>query len=341
VWGGVLGISMALGPVVGGGLVSGVGWRSIFWVNLPIGAAAIVLTQIFVPESRAQRARRVDPAGQGLVLLMLGSLISAIIEGPDHGWGSPLIVALFAVAALAAVALIITESRRREPLIDLRFFRSAPFSGATVLAVSAFAVLGGFLFLNTLYLQSVRGYSAVHAGVLTLPMALMIGIFAPLSGRLVGTRGPRLPLVLAGLTMTAGALMLTSLTAHTPTLELIGAYVLLGVGFGLVNAPISNSAVSGMPRAQAGVAAAVASTSRQIGSSLGVAVTGSLVAAATGPGFAEASHTGWAVLAGCGVVVLVVGLLTTGAAAGRSAARVRELLDPEEVRGDLAFSTSH
>ncbi len=106
---------------------------------------------------------------------------------------------MFAAAAAAAAALVLVESRRRQPLLEVRFFRSVPFSGASVIAVLAFAVLGGFLFLNTLYLQDGRGYSALHAGLMTLPMAVMICLFAPVSGRLVGTRGPRLPLVLAGL----------------------------------------------------------------------------------------------------------------------------------------------
>jgi EmrB/QacA subfamily drug resistance transporter len=178
IWGAVFGLSLALGPVLGGVLVSTIGWRAIFWINVPVGIAAIVLAQCFVPESRAPRARRFDPPGQALVITMLATLTYALIEGPHRGWGSALIVSLFAVSFAAAATLVVVESRRDQPLLDVRFFRSAPFSGATLIAVAAFAAFGGFLFLNSLYLQDVRGFTALHAGLLTLPMAGMIALFA-------------------------------------------------------------------------------------------------------------------------------------------------------------------
>ncbi|CAM5639173.1 EmrB/QacA subfamily drug resistance transporter OS=Streptomyces albaduncus OX=68172 GN=FHS32_000498 PE=4 SV=1 [Streptomyces griseoloalbus] len=170
VWGAVVGLSMAAGPLVGGVLVDSVGWRSIFWVNLPVGLAALLLTWRFVPESRAPRARRPDPVGQVLVIALFGSLTYAIIEAPHGTWRSTAPFA--ALALIALLSLLRYEPRRPEPLIDLRFFRSAPFSGATVIAVSAFAALGGFLFLSTLYLQNVRGLSALEAGLWMLPMAV-------------------------------------------------------------------------------------------------------------------------------------------------------------------------
>jgi EmrB/QacA subfamily drug resistance transporter len=326
IWGSVFGLSLALGPVIGGVLVSGIGWRSIFWINVPIGVAAIVLTQIFVPESKAARARRIDPFGQGIVVVMLGSLTYGIIEGPNRGWNSPLILGLFVLCALSTAAFVVTELRRREPLIDVRFFRSAPFSGASLIAVAAFGVMGGFLFLNTLYLQDVRHYSALDSGLLTLPMALMLFIFARVSGSLVGSRGPRLPLALAGVPLAIGALLLTRLTGHTSIYYLILAYLFIGIGCGLVNAPISNTAMSGMPIDQAGVAGGVASTSRQVGSSLGVAVTGSIVAAGTGAAFISSSHAAWMVVAGCGVAIVILGLVSTGEWAQETARRNGERL---------------
>jgi EmrB/QacA subfamily drug resistance transporter len=335
-WGAVFGGSLALGPVVGGALVASVGWRGIFWVNIPVGVAAIILTALFVPESRAAVARRVDPVGQTLIVLLLASLTYGIIEGPNAGWSSARILACFAVAVAALIALVVYEPRRREPLLDLRFFRSAPFSGATVIAVCAFAALGGFLFLNTLYLQDERGFSALHAGLYTLPLAAMTVALAPLSGRIVAVRGPRLPLVLAGIATTAGAVMLTRLTADTSTGYLLASYVVFGIGAGLVNAPITNTAVSGMPRSQAGVAAGVASTSRQVGSALGVAVAGSAVLSALhGPlrlGFADASHVGWWILAGCGVAILLLGLATSGRWARGTAQRTADRLMPSGGR---------
>jgi EmrB/QacA subfamily drug resistance transporter len=324
VWGGVVGISMALGPVVGGVLVASSGWRSIFWINIPVGLAAVLLTARFVPESRAEHPRRVDPVGQVLVLTVLASLTYAIIEGPNSGWSSAKILGCFALAAAALVGLLGYESRREEPLLDLRFFRSAPFSGATVIAVSAFGALSGFLLLNTLYLQEVRGLSALHAGLYTLPMAAMTVVFAPLSGRLVGSRGPRLPLLLAGAAITMSILPFTQLTARTSVGWLIASYIGFGFGFGMVNAPITNTAVSGMPRSQAGVAAAIASTSRQVGQSLGVAVIGSAVISGIGgpvsEHFAHASHVGWWIVVCCGLSVFVFGALTTGRWARRTAA---------------------
>jgi EmrB/QacA subfamily drug resistance transporter len=336
IWGAVFGVSMALGPVLGGVLVDSVGWRGIFWVNIPVGIAAIVLTAVFVPESRAAHARRLDPVGQGLIIVMLASLTYAIIEGPRRGWSSPAILGLFALAVVAAAALAVYEPRRAEPLLDLRFFRSAPFSGAVLIAISAFASLGGFLFLNTLYLQDVRGLSPLHAGLYTLPMAAMTVLVAPVSGRLTGHRGPRLPLLVAGAGITVGALLLTGVTAATPAGLLFLAYVIFGVGNGMVNPPITNTAVSGMPLAQAGVAAAVASTSRQVGTSLGVAVVGSAVASALHgslrTGFAEASHAGWWIITACGVLVFVIGLATSGPWARDTAARTAEKLMSDEPR---------
>ena len=331
VWGAVVGLSMALGPVVGGVLVTSIGWRSIFWLNVPIGLAALVLTRMFVPESRAEHARALDPAGQVLIVVLLGGLTYGIIEAPNRGWLAPEIVGLFVAALAAALLLVVVERRRREPLINVLFFGSVPFAGATLIAVAAFAALGTFLLLNTLYLQNVRGYSPVVAGLLTLPMALMAAVCSALSGRLVAARGPRLPLILAGIAMTLGAALLVPLSAQTPHAQLLVAYTLIGVGFGLVNAPITNTATAGMPRAQAGVAAAVASTSRQTGSTLGVAVSGSLVAGASTAGFAQATHTAWGLVVGCGLVVLVLGIATTGRWAAATAARTRRLLESEEA----------
>jgi len=332
VWGAVIGISLALGPVLGGTLVDTVGWRGVFWVNVPVGVAALLLTRAYVPESRAPRARRPDPVGQLLVAAGLAGLVGGVIEGPGRGWHSPLILGLFAGAVVAALLLVRHELRRDEPLIDVRFFRSAPFSGATATAVCAFAALGGFLFLNTIYLQDVRGYSPLTAGLCTLPLAAVTVVAAPLSGRIVGSRGPRGPLVAAGIAIAASALALVGLTAHTSLPQLLATYVVFGTGFGLVNAPITNAAVSGMPREQAGVAAAVASTSRQVGQSLGVAVLGSLVVAGVaGPlrvGFAPASHAGWWVVAGLGAAISLLGLLTTTGWARQTAAVTAARLTP-------------
>ncbi|MFC1439252.1 MFS transporter [Streptacidiphilus sp. N1-10] len=342
VWGGTVGVSMALGPVLGGLLVGSVGWQSIFWINIPVGIAALVLAGRFVPESKAAKARRVDPVGQLLVITLLASITYGIIEAPTAGWTSAQTIGCFALGVAALAGLLAYEPRRDEPLIDLRFFRSVPFSGATVIAVCGFAALAGFLFLNTLYLQNALGYSALRAGLYTLPMAAMTVVFAPLSGRIVGARGPRIPLIVAGITMSASGLMLTGLSLTTPVAQLMAAYLLFGLGFGMINAPITNTAVSGMPRSQAGVAAAVASTSRQVGQSLGVAVivsvvTSSVHGSAGAAAFTSASHIGWWITVGCGLAVLVLGVLTTGAwARGTAARNAARLSEPAAVRTEVA-----
>jgi EmrB/QacA subfamily drug resistance transporter len=331
-WGAVVGVSLGLGPVLGGTLVDSIGWRSIFWVNVPVGIAAGILASLFIPESKSPRPRRVDPVGQALVVVILASLTYAIIEGPARGWASAEIVSLFLVSAAALLALVRYEGRRFEPLVDVRFFRSTPFSGAAAIAVLGFAGFAGFLFLNTLYLQDVRHYTALQAGLCTLPMAVMSLVFAPLSGRIVGTRGSRIPLAVAGVAMTASAVMLTQLSATTPLALLLFSYLIFGIGFGMLNPPITNTAVAGMPRTQAGVAAAVASTSRQVGQSLGVAVVGSVAGASSvdllGNGFAAATHPAWWVVAGCGLSVLVVGLVVSGPRGKASAERAADILQP-------------
>ena len=337
VWGAVVGVSLALGPILGGLLVDTIGWRSIFWVNIPVGVAAFVLAAAFVPESRAAHARRLDPVAQVLVIGVLLSMTYAIIEGPRRGWTSPEIVSLLVLAAVGLVGLVSYESRRDQPLIDVRFFHSAPFAGAAAMAVFGFGGFGGFLFLNTLYLQDVRHYSALQAGLCLLPTAVMSFLLAPLSGRITGRRGPRIPLAVAGVAMTLAPLMLTRLTVSTPLVWLLLSYLVFGIGFGMLNPPITNTAVSGMPRSQAGVAAAIASTSRQVGQSLGVALVGSVagagVVAALGSGFARASHPGWWVIVGCGAGVLGIGLSVTGVRGRASAQRTASTMHEPSLVG--------
>ena len=334
IWGAISGLGIALGPVVGGVLVETVRWRAIFWVNVPIVAIVLIAAAVFIGESRSPRPRRIDPVGQVAMVALLASCVYAIIEAPHAGWLSAQTISLFGVAVAALVVLLYHESRRTDPLIELRFFRSVPFTGATLVAISAFGAFGGFLFLNTLYLQTVRGLSPLQAGLCTLPIGLAVLICSPLSGRMVGAYGPRPSLLLAGSMVCLGAVMLLRLDADTPLTYVLAGYVAFGIGQGVVNAPITNTTVSGMPRSHAGVAAAVATTSRQIGTSLGVAIVGSILSSHVSRSVATeltaASRPALWVIVGFGLTVIVVGAVSTTRWAQRTTERVAHLFDEDE-----------
>lgn len=333
IWGATSGVALALGPVVGGILVHWVGWQAVFWVNVPIGLIAIVLTLRFVPESRGGRGRSIDAPGQLLAIVALAMVTSGLIEAHNYGWSSPTISGFLGFGALSVLGFVIVERRTASPLIDLRFFRAWPFSGAIVTAVLAFAIFSAFLFLNTLYLQDVRGLPALQAGLCTLPFALGSMTCAPLSGRLTGRYGARLPLLISAVGFGISALLLTGLDAHTPLWLLLVSYGLCGCGFGMCNAPITNSAISGMPRTQAGVAAAIASTSRQVGALLGIALGGALSAGSVRAGgvqweeFPQATHVVWWCMAIAAAGIAGLGLVSTGIRAKESARQVAALLD--------------
>lgn len=331
IWGAVYGLALGIGPVIGGALTQTMGWRSIFWINVPIGIVAALLAARFVPESKTVRVRAFDPVGQALVLVGLATLTWGITDGPHAGWASALILGLFVTAAATALAFVLYESRRPDPLLDLRFFHSVPFSSAAVLAPSAYSCFAGFLFLNALYLQQVRGFSAFHTGLFMLPLAVIMSVCASWSGRLVGRYGTRPSLVASGAGFLVSTVMLTGLGQQTPVGWLLAAYALFGVGLGMVNPAISDSAVAGMPLSQAGVAAAIASTSRMVGAALGVAVSGTVVAAsyARGMDFTRATHTIWWVMTACGTAVLMLGLASNTAWARASTERVAQLLEEQ------------
>ncbi|MDG4824796.1 MFS transporter [Asanoa sp. WMMD1127] len=326
VWGGVVGVSIAAGPVLGGLLVQAFSWRAIFFINVPIALAAMILAGHFVEESRAAGHRRFDPLGQLLLITAVGSLTFGIIEAPMRGWGSTAIISCFGLAIAAFVMLVLWELRHREPLIDLRFFRSPPFSGAAAIALLAFTAQGGFLLLNTLYLQDALGFSPLEAGLAILPMAAVMAIVGPVSGRLVARYGPRPSLALGGSSVLLAGLITVIPRGDPAYSRLFVVYTLIGFGLGWINAAITNTAVAGMPNRQAGVAAGITSTMRQLGQTLGVAIIGSIIAAhvtqvAETPAFMSAYHVSWAVIAGIGLANLVIGLVTTSPRAQRSAAR--------------------
>src|SRR6202012_4107507 len=291
----------------------------------PVGLVAVSMTALLVPDSKAPRGRRADPLGQVLVITMLASLAYAIIQGPANGWFSMQTAGFFLLSVTALVILLRYEPGRADPLIDLRFFKSVPFSAANATAVCAIAASAGFLFLTTLYLQDVRGYSALRAGLTLLPMPCMMALASPISGRIVARGGPRIPFVIAGAALTLSTAALSQLSATSGPIFLIATYGLFGIGAGMVNVPISNGVMAGVPKARAGVASGLNSSSRQLGQSLGVASFGSVLAASLRgsmhTGLLTAAHAGRWLMAGCGYSVLVLGVTSTTRWAPATAAK--------------------
>ncbi|NMM85238.1 MFS transporter [Rhodococcus sp. SRB_17] len=320
VWAAVFGLSMAIGPIIGGVLIESFGWRSVFWVNVPVIVIVLMLTAVFVPESRAPQPRRLDLPGQLLLVAVVGGAVGLLIEGPRIGWTSPSAVTGYIAVALALASFVAVESRKTEPLVDLVLFRHRPFPAAVLGAVVVFVALNATLLLGTFYLQQARGMTPAAAGVMILPMAVAATVCAPLSGILVGRVGPRLPLLIAGSFTALGGLCLVSLDNNTGLSTVLVAYLFLGIGFGFSNAPITNTAVNGLPKSQAGLAGGITSSARQFGAALGVALAGGFVANTAESDVAQASHAGWMLVVGCGLVVLVIAGASAQSAAVQPAA---------------------
>jgi MFS family permease len=284
----------------------------VFWINAPIVALVLCGTVAFVPESRSEQPSRVDVGGQLLILTGLASLIFTIIELPKPG-DRDLTVAAALLAAATITLFLAVERHTPDPLVDLRFFASIPFSAGMVIAVVNYSAIGGVLFLNTLHLQQALGFSTLRAGLYTAPMALMTALSAQLSGKLMARFGSRTPLIASGASLIAGAGMSAAVSAHYSTPLLVLSLLLLGIGFGGANTPVNTIAMSGMPRDRAGVAGAIASSSRQTGQALGVAVTGAIFAGALGDrpitkGFGHAALPAWLMFAACGAAIIALGI---------------------------------
>jgi EmrB/QacA subfamily drug resistance transporter len=277
IWSATTGISMGIGPVLGGFLVENYGWRSVFLVNVPIGLIALVATRILA-ESKAERPRPFDLPGQLSIAGSLFLVTYGLISAPISGWSSPVTLLVFVGACGLLAMFVVTERRVTNPMLPLSVFKNRGVTGSFALAIIAFLAMGSFLFFNTLYLQEVRGYSPLHAGLLILPTTAVGLVLSPISGHLTGTRGPRLPTTIATVCTTGGmALLAVTLRLDTPILVLMLSYLLIGFGQGLVNPPLTNAAVSGLHRDQAGVAGAITSTGRQMGTNLGIALVGAVV----------------------------------------------------------------
>jgi EmrB/QacA subfamily drug resistance transporter len=271
-------MALAIGPVVGGFLVETVSWQSIFFLNVPVAALAIVVTLFATRESRDETASQsVDIPGVAALTVGLAALVLALVEGNGWGWSSGRVVGLLATAVVGLVAFAVIETRVASPMVDFRFFRSGSFLGANIVAfIVSFAMLAMFFFL-ALYMQNVRGYSPLQAGVRFLPSTAVIIFAGPIAGRLSDRIGPR-PLMTLGLLLTGASLFWQGhLAVGTSYGFLIGAFVLMGLGMGLIMSPMSTAAMNAVDPTKAGVASGVLSMSRMVGGTFGVAAMGALI----------------------------------------------------------------
>jgi EmrB/QacA subfamily drug resistance transporter len=275
-YGGTIGMAVAIGPLVGGALTDSLGWESIFYLNVPIGLLAIAVTYLKVRESRDPHATRIDWAGVGTFSGALFLLVLALVRGNDEGWGSSPIIALFAGSAALLVAFLAVERRVAEPMLPLGLFRRPAFTGVQL---AAFAVSGSmfalFLYL-TLYLQNYLGLSPLEAGVRYLPITLASFVAAPIAGALLSRVPARLMMSVGLAVGGVGLLLMSGIGAGDDWTTLLGGFLVAGAGVGLLNPVIADVAVSVVPKERSGMAAGINDTFRQVGVAVGIAVWGAI-----------------------------------------------------------------
>jgi len=278
VWAAIAGLALAMGPVLGGVLVGLGGWRAVFWFNLAAGALALAAAAVTVPESADPQPGRFDVAGFVLGPVAVGAVIFAVIHGEDTGYRAPETIALFALGAVAAALQVLTERRSPAPIFDLRYLRVPPFTGALSVGFAAYFGIFSIFFFTALYLQVVVGYSAYRTAVLFVPMAVAMIAASAFAGRWVARVGPRLPMV-AGCAAAGVGVLLTdvALRGHVAFGPLAAALTLAGLGFGVAVVPVTSVAMAVVPAEHSGMAAGATTTSRELGTVVGVAVLGSLV----------------------------------------------------------------
>ncbi len=278
IYGAVLGGAVAVGPLVGGALTSGVGWRWIFFVNVPIGILAVALTLAKVKESRDPTHRKIDWSGVVFFSVSLFTLVLGLIRGNDDGWTSTKILALFVVSGVMMALFIVNELRVHQPMLDLSLFRRPAMTGVSVVAFTlASSIFALFLYI-TFYIQDGLGYGPLAAGLRFLPITVMAFIVAPIAGKLTVKVQSRFPLSL-GLALCAGGMLLMATT--TPSsgwTRLLPGFLATGIGIGLVNPVLASASVAVVPVERSGMAAGANSTFRQVGIATGIAALGAVFA---------------------------------------------------------------
>ena len=279
VWAGISGLGLAVGPLLGGVLVEHADWSAVFWINVPVGIVAAAVTQLAVAESRDVTARSLDLRGTALVTTALFCIVWGLIKSDTHGFGSTYVIGFLAVGAVLLALFIAWEARANDPMLPLGIFARRAFTVSDAVTLIVGFAMFGAIFYGALFLQNVQGYSALGAGVRTLPWTLMILVVAPLAGRLNAVVSPHLPAAAGMLLVGAGLAGLSRLEAGTPYSGIWPYFVLCGVGTALAMPTLSAAAMGAIDAAKAGVGAGVINTARQIGGALGIAV---LTAVATG-----------------------------------------------------------
>ncbi|HET8583542.1 MAG TPA: MFS transporter [Jatrophihabitans sp.] len=276
VWGAVTGLGVAIGPVTGGLLLAHFGWPSVFVALVPVAVLALVATWAWVPESSDPAEARLDPPGLVLSSAAIGTLVYTIIEAPGRGWSSAATLAGLAGAAVLAAVFVAVERRRPRPMIDIALFRTPAFSAASASVTVAFFALFGFIFVVTQYFQFVRGYGTLSTGLRILPVAMTIAI-GSVGGVLLAARIGTRAVVSTGLLLLGSSFGWIAVSStFMPYDRIVGQMVLMGLGLGMTTAPATESILSVLPAAKAGVGSAVNDATREFGGTLGVAVLGSI-----------------------------------------------------------------
>jgi EmrB/QacA subfamily drug resistance transporter len=276
IYGATIGVSVAVGPLVGGAIVDSLGWEWVFFLNVPVGIAAIAVTYLRLRESRDPNATRVDWAGLATFSSSLFLLVLGLVRGNEEGWGSTMIVSLFAAAAALMIAFLVIESRVKEPMLPLRLFRKPAFTGVQLAALGISASMFALFLYITFYLQNYLGHSPLEAGLIYLPFTV-INFFVAAAGGALLARLPARVIMSVGLLMSGvGLLLMGGLNPADDWTALLGGFLIAGAGTGLLNPVIADVAVSVVPKERSGMAAGINDTFRQVGIAVGIAAWGAI-----------------------------------------------------------------